>query len=56
MKSVLELFGKHTVYARYFRDFGLGWGIREGLIRDFCDVFNTINSYTVRVNKKETQI
>ena len=33
-----------TIYAiyvayRYFRNFGLGWGIREGLISRFCDVF-----------------
>ena len=44
----LSLYPKHTVYAiifaySYFRDFGLGAGIRKGLISWFSDVFITIH-------------
>ena len=56
-KMEFPICGGHctTVYAiyvtyRYFRDFGLGWGIRKGLISRFCDVFIAINSHILKRN------
>ena len=43
-----------TVYAiyvayRYFRDFGLGGDIHDGLFHDFCGVFITINNHILNL-------
>ena len=46
----LQLFIVYAIYCtyRYFHNFGLGWGICEGLISWFCDVFITMNSHILK--------
>ena len=51
MSWIICLSWKYAIYFvyRYFRDFGLGGQIHDGLISRFCDVLITINSHVLKL-------